>query len=188
MVASGGMGRLRVQLAVSADGFIAPLDRSFAWLEPFPASEFGFDRFFASIGSLLMGRSTFDELRKTGPSPFDALPTLVLTSRPLAAGPNVEPVSLERLRAGVGGLRQGPKDIWLFGGGKTIAACLEQRLVDTLELAVIPRLLGNGLPLFPPRTPALEALRLVEAKKMKKDVLWLEYAVGANTRPVSSAS
>ena len=171
------MARLRVQLAVSADGYIAPLDRSFGWLDPFPASEFGFDAFFASVGSLLMGRSTFEEMQKLGPSPFDSLPTVVVTSRPLAARSNVEAVPLARLQEAVERMSKGPKDVWLFGGGKTIAACLDRRLVDTLELAVIPRLLGDGLPLFAPRAPGMDALRLVDARKMKKDVLWLEYAL-----------
>lgn len=171
------MARLRVQLAVSADGYIAPPDGSFAWLEPFPATEFGFDAFFAGVGSLVMGRTTFEDMRRMGPSPFDALPTVVVTSRPLAAGPQVEAVPVAGIENAVRRLREGPKDIWLFGGGRTIAACLDLQLVDTLELAVIPRLLGSGLPLFPPRAAGMDALRLVEARKMKKDVLWLAYAL-----------
>lgn len=171
------MARLRVQLAVSADGYIAPPDGSFAWLEPFPATEFGFDAFFAGVGSLVMGRTTFEDMRRMGPSPFDALPTVVVTSRPLAAGPQVEAVPVAGIENAVRRLREGPKDIWLFGGGRTIAACLDLQLVDTLELVVIPRLLGSGLPLFPPRAAGMDALRLVEARKMKKDVLWLAYAL-----------
>jgi dihydrofolate reductase len=169
--------RLRVQLAVSADGFIAPPDRSTAWLEPFPANEFGIEAFFASIGALVMGRATWDELLRMGPNPFAGLPTIVVTSRPLPAAPEVEAIPIEGLAAAIGRLRSLPKDIWLFGGARTIAACLEQRLVDSLELVVVPRLLGAGIPLFVPRTPGLEPVRLVEAKKMSMDVLCLEYAI-----------
>ena len=173
------MARVRVQLAVSADGFIATDDRSLDWLEPFPAGEFGFSAFMKTIGTIIMGRASYDEGAAMEPSPFSAIPTFVLTSRPFTPRhPNIKPVSLDNLAPTITELKQAsPKDIWLFGGGQTIAACLERNLVDTLELAVIPRLLGRGLPLFTPRAPALDALTLVEAKPMTKDVLWLHYSI-----------
>ena len=48
-----------------------------------------------------------------------------------------------KLKAGSG------KDIWLFGGGGLFRSLLELRLVDSVELAVIPVLLGSGLPFLP---------------------------------------
>jgi dihydrofolate reductase len=172
------MARVRVRLAVSADGLIATDDRSLDWLAPFPAGEFGISSFINSIGTIVMGRTCYDEGEAIEPSPFTAHPTFVVTSRALSPRhPNIKPISLDNLAATITELKRGDKDIWLFGGGQTIAACLERKLVDTLELAVIPRLLGRGLPLFTPRAPALDALTLVEAKPMTKDVLWLHYSI-----------
>lgn len=176
------MGRLRLQLAVSADGFIAPVDGSLGWLEPFPADQFGFQAFLASIGAIVLGRRSYDEVSKMGPSPFGALPMLVVTSQPLAPVAHVTSVAPSGLREAVEQLCRGAKDTWLFGGAKTIATCLELKLVDSLELAVVPRLLGDGLPLFARRAPALEELVLVKARKMKKDVLWLEYEIRGRVR------
>jgi dihydrofolate reductase len=48
-------------------------------------------------------------------------------------------------------LRSEPgKDIWLFGGGQLFRSLLEINQVDTVELAVIPVMLGGGIPFLPP--------------------------------------
>lgn len=166
--------RLRVQLAVSADGFIAPPDGSLDWLAPFPAGEFGIAEFLAGIGAVVMGRTCYDEAQQMGGLSFGTRTTLVVTSRSL---PGVATTTVEHLPAAIAELETGGKDIWLFGGARTIAACLERRLVDTLELAVVPRLLGAGLRLYVPRAPALDKLKLVAARPMTKDVVWLEYSI-----------
>ena len=45
------------------------------------------------------------------------------------------------------------KDIWLFGGGTLFRTLLDKRLVDTVEVTVVPVLLGGGVPfLLPPRS------------------------------------
>jgi dihydrofolate reductase len=41
------------------------------------------------------------------------------------------------------------RDIWLFGGGSLFRSLLDARLVDTVEVAVMPALLGAGIPLLP---------------------------------------
>jgi dihydrofolate reductase len=75
-------------------------------------------------------------------------------------------------------LRERPgKDIWLFGGGNLFASLLEIGQVDTIEVAVIPVLLGGGLPLLP--APSLRTkLQLVGSRVYKKTgTVSLEYAV-----------
>ena len=51
------------------------------------------------------------------------------------------------------------KDIWLFGGGSLFRSLLELGLVDAVEVAVIPVLLGGGLSLLP--SPARQANAVV---------------------------
>ena len=49
------------------------------------------------------------------------------------------------LEARVREMRDRPgKDIWLFGGGQLFRSLLELGLVDSVEVAVIPVLLGGG--------------------------------------------
>jgi dihydrofolate reductase len=43
---------------------------------------------------------------------------------------------------------QAVKDIWLFGGGTLFRSFLDAGLVDTVEVAVMPVMLGGGVPLL----------------------------------------
>ena len=55
------------------------------------------------------------------------------------------------LEASLGALkREEGKDIWLFGGGGLFRSLLGMGLVDTVEVAVIPVLLGAGSPAVAP--------------------------------------
>jgi dihydrofolate reductase len=40
------------------------------------------------------------------------------------------------------------KDIWLFGGGHLASGLMKANLVDSIEVSVMPVLLGAGTPLF----------------------------------------
>jgi dihydrofolate reductase len=78
--------------------------------------------------------------------------------------------TLTALRAGSG------KDIWLFGGGLLFRSLLDAGLVDTVEVAVMPVLLGGGIPLLP--YPAKQAkLKLTGQKVYRTGIVSLEYAV-----------
>jgi len=69
------------------------------------------------------------------------------------------------------------KDIWLFGGGALFRSLLELGLVDAVGVAIIPVLLGGGVPLLP-ETHERAGLRLVEHQIYEKTgTVTLEYAV-----------
>ena len=73
------------------------------------------------------------------------------------------------------------KDIWLFGGGALFRSLLSEGLVDSVEVAVMPVLLGGGIPLLP--APAsLATLKLTGHKLYKTGIVLLEYSV-ANSHP-----
>jgi dihydrofolate reductase len=74
-------------------------------------------------------------------------------------------------------LRSQPgKDIWLFGGGVLFRAMLDARLVDGMDVGVIPVLLGGGVPMLP--APAHQTkLKLTGHKIYKTGITMLEYAV-----------
>jgi dihydrofolate reductase len=44
-------------------------------------------------------------------------------------------------------------DVWLFGGGSALRPFVEADLVDTIEIAIIPIVLGDGIRLFVPPLP-----------------------------------
>src|SRR5262249_23968926 len=78
----------------------------------------------------------------------------------------------------MGELRSKPgKDVWLFGGGALFRSFAKLELVATVEVAVIPVLLGAGVPLLP--APAKRVTLKLTGHKLyaKTGIMSLEYAV-----------
>lgn len=72
-------------------------------------------------------------------------------------------------------LRKSPgKDIWLMGGGELARVFLQEDLVDRLHLGIVPTLLGEGIPLFPPGFPQRN-FTLLENKTYSKGLISLTY-------------
>lgn len=140
--------RLRYQVATSLDGFIARPDGSSDWIVMDPAIDFAalFKEFDASV----MGRKTYEVVMAMGAEWLPANAVVFSRTLPPAARPGVritadDPVeTVRRMKAEPG------SDIWLYGGGELFRQLLAAGLVDTVELAVIPVLLGEGIPLLPP--------------------------------------
>jgi dihydrofolate reductase/ketosteroid isomerase-like protein len=169
------MRRVRYQVACSLDGFIAGPDDDFGWITPEPT--FDFEALYAQFDTLLMGRRTWEIVRAAGES-FRGK-RVVVASRTLRAEdhPGIEVVGAnleERVRA----LRGEPgRDIWLYGGGELFAQLLAWGLVDTVEPAIIPILLGGGVPFLP--SPAVRRrLTLVRHEAYPGGMMLLEYRVG----------
>jgi dihydrofolate reductase len=136
--------RVRYQVAASLDGFITDSDGGYDWIPP---SDFDFVAHFAQFDTFLMGRRTWEALPPETPISGE----IVVFSRTLRPEdhPDVTIVS-EGAAEAVRALRARPgKDIWLFGGGELFRSLLELGEVDTVEVAVMPVLLGEGTPLLP---------------------------------------
>ena len=74
----------------------------------------------------------------------------------------------DNLAQAVTALKKEPgKDIWLWGGGDLFRSLLDLNLVDTVEVGVMPVVLGQGIPLLP--SPARQArLTLTSHQVYKK--------------------
>ena len=141
-------------IAVSLDGKIARADGSFDWLEAYPPQEFGLDAFLAKVDAILMGRDTYEVVRGFGDWPHPGKPTIVLTNRPLEDAPTGVEARSGDLAAVAAELEaRGYGRVWVEGGGQVIRGMVAAGKFDVLEMAIVPIVLGDGIPLFPSGTP-----------------------------------
>jgi len=174
--------RLRYQVAASLDGFIAGQRGEYDWIVMDPSIDFA--ALFKEFDTAVMGRKTYEVLTAQGGD--GAMPGLdvVVFSRtlPAAAHPGVRIVNDEP-REIVAALKAKPgRDIWLYGGGVLFRSLLDAGLVDTVEVAVVPVLLGSGVPLLPPGTTA--KLVLADQKTLPASgIVALSYAVPGGAGP-----
>lgn len=170
-------------VAASLDGYIAGPDGEADWIPMDPDIDFG--AIFARYDTLLVGRKTFAGMNDRGGSGAGGfgMKTVVFsrTLRP-ADHPGVTIVA-GQIPETIAGLKAQPgKDLWLFGGGELFRSLAALGLVDRVDIAIVPIMLGGGRPLFPapaPRIPlTLEKHRLYE----KSGILLLEYALAGRRR------
>jgi dihydrofolate reductase len=141
-------------------------------------ADIDFNALYAQFDTAVMGRKTFEVAQGTSGGAMPGLDVVVF-SRTLAPADypkvtvvNTDPVEHVRaLKAAQG------KDIWLYGGGELFRTLLEASLVDTVEPAVVPVLLGGGIPMLP--SPAARAqLSLTTYRHYPRSgIMLLEYAV-----------
>jgi dihydrofolate reductase len=175
------MRRVRYSVAMSLDGYIAGPNGEHDWIVMDPDIGAGFADYWKQFDTLLIGRKTFAGMVKAGgKSGGGSMPgykTLVF-SRTLNPRdyPKVTIVS-DDLKMTVTKLKEADgKDIWLFGGGELFRSLLDLGLVDSLEIGVIPVLLGGGIPLLPPGGRA--GLTLVKHRAFETTgTIALEYAI-----------
>jgi dihydrofolate reductase len=145
--------------AMSLDGFIAGPNGEFDWIVNDP--EMDFAALMARYDTFLIGRKTFEVMRRMGDAapPAPGIRNFVF-SRTLGPADCPNATLSDNAVGVVTGLRTEPgKDIALFGGGELFRSLLAARLVDEVSVAVIPILLGGGIPFLP--SPAVRArLRL----------------------------
>jgi dihydrofolate reductase len=174
-VCGGFVRRIRYRVAASLDGYIAGPNGEADWIVTDPDIDFA--ELFAQFDTFLMGRRTFETTQQPGSPTMSGMKVLVFSRRLKQQDyPDVTIVA-ENVKETLIALREEPgKDIWLFGGGSLFRSLLEEGLVDTVEVAVVPVLLGDGIPLLPP--PARQTkLKLTGHRVFKTGIVLLEYTI-----------
>ena len=169
-----------VNIATSADGFIARPDGDIEWLtsRPAPKGFYGMGKFMRSIDTTLFGRKTYDTSLRLG-AKFDSKTRNYVFSRrpprtPVPAGVEFITEAIgpfaNRLRGMEG------KNIWMMGGGEIIAAFLDAGAIDEFIISVVPTFIGEGIPLMARRHRDVP-LQLRSVQQFPDGVVQLHYNV-----------
>ena len=172
--------KIIVNIATSADGYIARSDGNLDWLtrRPAPKGFYGLPKFSRTIDAKILGRKTFDLSVEMGAS-FSADDVHYVFSRrqpPAAVPAGVRFVSesigvfLERLR------KQAGKNIWMMGGGEIIGSFLDEGVIDEFIITVVPIFIGEGIRLVSSRHREVP-LRLRSLQRFPDGVVQLRYEV-----------
>src|SRR5436189_3582813 len=152
------------------DGFIADQRNSLDWLFEVDRDEGEAGRtfagFFAEVGAMAMGRTTYEwvlEHERLLDDPgkwrgyYGDTPCWVFTHRDL---PTVPGANLSFVEGDVGPVHAamaraaGGKNVWLVGGGELVGQFADVGLLDEILLGIAPVTLGGGAPLLPRRLTA----------------------------------
>jgi dihydrofolate reductase len=169
------MPLIRIYIAQSLDGYIARTGGGIDWLRPFDEVDYGYSAFTREVGTVVMGRASYDLARSFGDWPYPDMRSLVITSRPLDdAPPTVARVGADIPRLVTALRGAGAKDTWIMGGAQTINAFVTAGAIDRLDLFTVPILLGGGIRLFADGRPET-ALKLVSTQAYDKGLARQSY-------------
>ena len=170
------MRRVRYSVAMSLDGYIAGPQGESDWIVIDP--DIDFNALFTAFDTILMGRKTYEATRQPGSE--GAMPGIqsYVFSRTLRPDDCPGVIVSDNPKDTMNDLKsKAGKDICLFGGGSLFRSLLELGLVDSVEVAIIPVMLGGGIPVLAP--PAnLAGLKLTHHQVYEKTgTVLLEYTV-----------
>ena len=138
-----------VFVGTSVDGFIARPRGELDFL-PEECEPHGYEEFFASVDTLVIGRKTFETVLAFPEWPYGQKRVVVLSSRPL---------DLSAVRGVVEQMSGSPAEIvaklaatgahhLYVDGGITIQGFLRAGMIQRLTVTRVPVLIGDGIPLF----------------------------------------
>ena len=170
------MGKIVLYIAASLDGLIADEHGGVEWLNEYqiPEEDYGYKDFLKTLGAVVMGSKTYEQIL-TFNHWYENVEGYVFTSRNLRAieGESINFITGEP-RPLIEKLQLLEKDSWLVGGANLITQFINEGLLDELILTIIPKILGNGIPLFTEITQ-LKKLELQHHKVYPKSVMQLSY-------------
>jgi dihydrofolate reductase len=174
------MRRVLYRVATSLDGFIAGPHGEIDWIVPDPTVDFV--SLYAGVDTVLLGRRTYEMTLQPGAPPWPAGWRIYVFSQTLDAGKHAGVTVVSgNIGATVESLKAEPgRDIWLFGGGSLFASLLAADLVDQIEVAVMPVLLGGGTPLVSAGAPR-SRLVLTRSNTSPTGIANLQYQIQHRT-------
>lgn len=179
------MAKTILNLAISLDGYVAGTHDEIDWMSQYDdPSEFGFDEFIPAVGAIIVGQRSYEigveqgwfKNEAYGPSP------IFVICREAPPEPSHD-ADFRFITDGIedayqkAALAAGSKNIYLFGGPSIIQQFLNKDLVDELHLAIVPVLLGRGIPLFANLRERRIQLERLQTEEFARGLTSLQYRI-----------
>ncbi|ERJ85843.1 hypothetical protein HMPREF1990_02079 [Porphyromonas gingivalis W4087] len=158
------MKKIKLYIAVSADGYIAPPDGDLSWLvnHPMPSKEEHQD-FLNSVDTVLLDGNMYSNLVCMDILwPYKGKEVYVVSPHPVLAKYEVKFIT-EKVSETIADLKRARgKDIWLAGGTDLISLLRDNGLIDEMIIIYTPEVFDKGIALFS-EDPEKSAWKLVES-------------------------
>ncbi|MEM7184610.1 MAG: dihydrofolate reductase family protein [Spirochaetota bacterium] len=167
------MKEVILYIATSLDSYIATKDGSVDWL--FSEGEYGYDEFYETIGTTLIGYNTYKEILGFGKFPYTDKTNYIFSMSHTKNDNNpVHFIAKDPVEFTANLKKEPGKDIWLVGGGQINTLLLNAGLIDRMILFIHPIILGDGIPLLG-GMPKKSDFSLKQAKTFVNGVVEVEY-------------
>ena len=174
------MGDVVLYIAASLDGYIATEDGGVDWLNNFntEGTDYGYAEFMTNVGATIMGGKTYRQVLTFGDWHYKAIPSYIVTSQPLAdhLQEDVRKVDTDFATLIQNIKAETDKDIFFIGGAELTGTFIEQDLIDSYRIFIMPVMLGKGIPLFLELTE-VQNVTLATAQAHPLGVVELRYQV-----------
>lgn len=151
--------KIILYIAMSLDGYIARKNGDVDWLDGDGSEsnrDHGYEKFYNSIDTVIMGRKTYDQILTFGEYPYKGTKGYVYTSKQIDNNEDVV-FTNENAKELVSRLKkEDGKDIWLIGGAGVIDDFIKKGLIDEYFITIVPCILGEGISLFKECNPEIK--------------------------------
>lgn len=168
------MRRIWYCAAMSLDGYVAGPNGEYDWIIDDP--EIDMAEGFKQFDTILTGRGTFELMVRENRAEVPGMDVIVFSRTLRQSEYPQATIVADKQKEAIETLRTKPGKEILLWGGKLFRSFLESGFVDVLDIAVIPVLLGNGIPMLLPPT-GQKKLQLTSQRSYKSGIVALQYSV-----------
>lgn len=162
-------------MAMTVNGMIASQDDDTSWTSKEDWA--GFEAICHRAGNVIIGRRTYDMVKKEGTQLEDVLTIVMTHDKDLRSSSSKTLITTQPAQKVLTLVAQkGFKTALVAGGGQINSLFMKEGLIDELYVDIEPLILGSGIPLF--SSNGFETrLQLLSAKKLNTHTIQLHYNV-----------